>query len=362
MQERILAGTAKGLVEYHLNDEGTASFHKVHFLGFSVNLIYFDPNTDRWWVGLSHKHWGQKLHFSDDKGKTWYSIKIPSYKGLSLPNGKPAMMRQVWCLQSGGGDDKQGHLWMGTDPGGLFYSEDNGASFHLVEALWNHPSRQKQEQWFGAGSDYPFIHSIVVDPRNTDHVYIAVSCAGVFKTEDGGKSWVPKNKGLKAAYLPNPNVEVGHDPHRLVMFEAQPDILWQQNHCGIYVSRNAGDLWVEVSGSNGFPYYGFAIAIDEVDPAKAWVFPVESDENRISPDLKLQVLYTENFGEKWIDTSAGLPSENTFDIVLRHSAYKKNQSFVMGTANGNLYLQNRRNGNWECLSHNLTKVNTVLLA
>lgn len=355
-----LIGTAKGLVVYELPDQSTPLLRDIHFPGFAANMVFVDHRSGRWWIGLSHKHWGQKLHYSDDEGQSWEEARMPSLQGQTLPNGSPARLRQLWCMANAG-KDRPGGLWLGSDPGALFYSRNNGATFELVETLWNHSSREKEGQWFGAGSDHPFIHSIVVDPTNSDHVYIAVSCAGVFETNDGGKSWTPRNKGLKAAYLPNPNVEVGHDPHLLLMSPADPQVLWQQNHCGIYYSLNGGKEWHDCSNAEGLPSYGFGLAIDEEDPAQAWVIPVESDEQRIAPNLKIDVCRTVDFGLHWNIDSDGLPATPAFDIVLRHSFAKKKEHFFFGTTNGNLFYRNGRNSKWTILNSHLTKVNSVVI-
>jgi hypothetical protein len=353
----IFIATVKGLMQYDISDQD----HKpvaLYFKGFSVNLFFIDPRNNRWWVGVAHKHWGQKLHYSDNEGKTWESTSLPKYDGRLLPDGKTARLRQIWCLQHGG-VTRPDVLWMGTDPGGLFKSTDGGQTFHLVDSLWNHPSRSDLTQWFGAGSDHPFIHSIEVDPRDADHVYIAVSCAGIFETTDGGVQWRPKNNGLKAAYLPNPQAEVGHDPHSLKIHPIHSDILWQQNHCGIYYSKDQGSHWKDVSDPRGNPYYGFGLAVDDEDPAMAWVAPVESDENRIAPDLRLQIYKTTDYGASWVDDSKGLPSEFCFDIVLRHAMARKQGLFVIGTTNGNVYFRRSDHEPWQELARYLTKVNNV---
>ncbi len=358
--QQALIGTAKGLIVYEFPEDDTPKLSRIHFAGFSANMVYVDERSGRWWVGLSHRHWGQKLHYSDDGGENWQETALPSFRGKLLPNGSPAKLRQIWSMAHAGGD-RPDRLWVGTDPGGLFYSEDQGESFHLVTSLWDHPTRQTEGQWFGAGSDFPFIHSIVVDPRDSDHVYIAVSCAGVFETLDGGKSWQPRNKGLVAAYLPNPNVEVGHDPHLMLMSPANPDILWQQNHCGIYFTETGGKAWTNVSGAAGIPYYGFALAVDEADPSQAWVIPVESDEQRMAPNLRLEVFQTMDFGKTWTSDSLGLPEGKVFDIVLRQAFAKQKNLFVFGTTNGNVFYRNQRNVEWSALSTHLTKVNSVFL-
>ncbi|MDH5476617.1 MAG: glycosyl hydrolase [Cyclobacteriaceae bacterium] len=357
---KALIATAKGLLTFDIAPNIEPEMEEVHFIGLAVNMVYVDERTNRWWAGVAHKHWGQKLHFSDDNGKTWHETAVPSFRGLVMPDGKKAKLRQIWCMQHGG-VDKPDHLWLGTDPGGLFHSIDNGHSFQLVKGLWDHPSRMKEGQWFGAGSDYPFIHSIVVDSSDSNHVYVAISCAGVFETKDYGKTWAPKNKGLKATYLPTSNVEVGHDPHQLLHFKKNPKILWQQNHCGVFYSSNGGDQWEDVSVDQGYPNYGFSIAIDEEDPAKAWVIPVESDEKRIAPELSLSVFQTNNFGKTWKSVSEGLPRGFTFEIVLRQAFTKKNNIFLFGTTNGNLYYSLGEDILWKNISSHLAKVNAVYL-
>ncbi len=357
--KHVLLGTAKGLVVIDLQE--SARIADVHFEGFAVNMVYVDKRSERWWAGLSHKHWGQKLHYSNDAGASWKKKAVPKFGDATLPNGKPARLRQIWCMQHGG-VDKPNVLWMGTDPGGLFKSENGGETFKLVTSLWKHPSRKDELQWFGAGSDYPYIHSIVLDPKDSNHLYIAVSCAGVFETKDGGESWSAKNAGLKAAYLPNPDVEVGHDPHAVKMPDDHNHILWQQNHCGVYLSKDAANSWNDVSGSDGMPSYGFALAVDEKDPAYAWVVPADSDERRIAPNLALKVFQTSDFGQSWQEVSEGLPQEFAFDIVLRHAFDRREDYMVMGTTNGNVYMSKGPYVHWQSIAKNLTKVNSVMFS
>ncbi|MCA6074508.1 WD40/YVTN/BNR-like repeat-containing protein [Fulvivirga sedimenti] len=350
-----LIGTAKGLVVLDLDGP---KLEAIYFKGFSITMLHIDSRDQRWWVGISHKHWGQKLHYSEDFGNTWHETPTPVFEDATMPDGSRARVRQLWCMANAN-TDKPGNIWVGTDPGALFESDDNGKSFQLVTGLWNHPSRNNPGQWFGAGSDHPFIHSIVVDPLNSDHVYIAISCAGVFETTDGGKSWEARNSGLVAAYLPNPHVEIGHDPHLLLQHPVDRNVLWQQNHCGIYVSRDSGASWNDVSGKDGMPYYGFAIAIDDEDPARAWVIPVESDEQRVAPELQLKVYQTSDYGSSWQEMNDGLPEPPVFDIVLRHAFAKNGRNMLFGTTNGNLYFSDSGSPEWKLIMANLTKVNTV---
>lgn len=353
---QFLIGTSKGLLTSKV-ENNTFQLTAVHFQGMPVSMLYIDERTNTWWVGLSHRHWGEKLHYTYNRGETWHEAGLPSYAGHFYRQGKPALLKKIWTMQHAG-QDKPGYLWLGTEPGGLFFSSDNGQSFKLVESLWQHPSRLDDSQWFGAGKDYPFIHSIIIDPRDSNHIYIGVSCAGVFESRDGGKTWNAKNKGLIAAYLPNPKPEVGHDPHRLMQCPTNPEIIWQQNHCGIFRTVNGGEFWEEVSGKSGFPKYGFALAIDAFNTECAWVIPAQSDERRIPVDLKLSVCQTINGGRNWETINSGLPTSLSFDLVLRHGLIKKGNILVFGTNNGNLYIS--YNGKeWNLASGNLASVNCI---
>lgn len=356
--KKLLVGTSKGLVIFQRVD-GIWKIIDVQFRGLPVTVAYVDERNKTWWVGLAHRHWGQKLNKSTDEGASWKEVNAPKYPvSAKLGSGKPATLKKIWCIQHAGKDKPQG-IWIGTEPGGLFYSHDNGAHFELVESLWNHPSRKDENQWFGAGRDHPFIHSIVIDPRDSKHVYIAVSCAGVFETIDGGQTWHPRNKGLIAAYLPNPNVEVGHDPHRLLICASNPDVLWQQNHCGIFKTLNGGKEWLNVTDKNGLADYGFALAIDEEDSKMAWTIPAVSDLERVAPDLSLCVCKTDDGGQTWVPIRNGFPTTATFDIVFRHSLDKSDQLMAFGTTNGNVYLSEDAGIHWKVITNNLARVETV---
>ncbi len=359
MKAKLLVGTSKGLIIFSCSNQQWL-VEKVHFAGLPVSITYIDERTHTWWVGLSHRHWGEKLHFSNDEGKTWSDANIPSYQNYFYKEGIPTSLKRIWVLQHAGVDRPNG-MWLGTEPGGLFYSDDNGKSFLLIESLWDHPSRKDEKQWFGAGKDYPFIHSIVLDPNNSDHLYIGISCAGIFETNDGGQSWHSRNKGLKATYLPNPTAEMGHDPHRVMMCTQNTKTLWQQNHCGIFRSIDGGQSWNDVSGASGFPQYGFALAIDDKNENIAWVIPAQSDERRIPVDLKLSVCKTTDGGKTWKTITDGLPQVNAFDLSLRNALSRKDNILCFGTTNGNLYASHDEGESWVALSKNLASVSCVAL-
>ena len=354
---KLLVATAKGLIVFEQkNNDWQVS--TVHFMGLPVSMIYVDERTQTWWAGLPHRHWGQKLHRSTDGGKTWQQVATPRYpSNIPLKNGKSASLKLIWCMASAG-SDKLNELWLGTEPGGLFHSKNNGDSWDLVESLWQH--RVASDLWFGAGKDEPFIHSIVINPLNSNHLYIAVSCAGVYESMDYGATWQPRNVGLKATYLPNPDAEIGHDPHLLLACAEDPSVLWQQNHCGIFRSENGGKNWNDVSDKNGLANYGFALAIDLKNPNRAWVIPALSDEMRIPKDLALCVCRSEDAGHTWEALREGLPQHHCFDIVFRHAFAIDNQTLAFGTTTGNLFISENEGNTWRCLSNNLPRIDAVI--
>lgn len=346
----LLVGTRKGLAIYHKKNDQW-NYETMHFSGIPVSIAYADPATHFWWACLDHGHWGVKLHRSNNQGKTWEEVAAPAFpEGSEIKEGLPATTQYIWSLQNGG-LDRPGHLWLGTVPGGLFKSEDNGDSFHLVESLWEEPTRTTD--WFGAGMDHPGIHSILIDPRNSDHIFVGISCAGTYESVDNGKSWTIRNKGLYASFLPDPYAEVGHDPHLLRFCEAKPEVLWQQNHCGVYRSEDSGLNWKEVSDKTKNVYFGFPIEVSKTDPLKAWIFPSKSDEERTAINGGLSVCRTDDGGQTWNVFRKGLPQEACFDIIYRHCLVANEQTVAFGTTCGNLFISEDEGASWACLNNYL---------
>lgn len=356
-KSKLVLGTGKGLVVFENSQNGWKP-SEVSFRGMSISAYFFDSKTKTEWIGMYHKHWGPKLYKKTD-GKNWESIVSPSYpSGAKLSNGQPASLKKIWSITRTTLNDKD-RIWVGTQPGGLFYSDDNGEQFHLLESLWNLPSRIDGTKWFGTGTNQPFVHSIVAHPNKPEHLYIAVSSAGVFETKDYGKSWEPRNDGLIAAYLPNPQVEIGHDPHCLLICKSNPNVLWQQNHCGIFRSTNRGEYWENVTDKNGLANYGFAMGIDHSNPEVAWVIPATNDIERIPKDLALCVCKTEDGGKSWTPIRKGLPQGFTFDLVFRHAFAIDENHLAFGTTNGNLYYSEDSGTSWQCISTNLQRIENV---
>ncbi len=359
MKNRLFLSTRKGLITF-LRSGQHWRYEGVHFLGIPVSYTYIDSRTDTWWACLDHGHWGNKLHRSRDAGQHWEEVEAPRYpEGSMIKDDLPASVRYLWAFAQGAAD-QPGRIYVGTEPGGLFYSDDDGDHFKLVESLWNYPGRA--EQWFGGGRDYAGIHSILVDPRDSQHLYVGISVAGVFESKDGGTSWAPRNKGLRADFLPDPAAEVGQDPHLLVACQSAPDHLWQQNHCGIFRSVDAGAQWQDVSQPKGPANFGFAIAVDPQRPETAWVVPGISDGVRVAIDQALVVCRTEDGGQSWQELRQGLPQSHCFDIVYRHALALEEDTLVFGTTTGNVFLSPDRGNHWDLLTHTLPMVHAVCFA
>lgn len=355
----ILLGTRKGLLMLERRPNGW-QIARTAFAGAPVAFAMEDPRTGTFWATLDHGHWGQKLHRSRDRGVTWDEVTSPKYpEGAELGDGTAASLRYLWVLAPGGAD-QPGRIYAGTEPGALFVSDDDGENFSMVESLWNHESRKTA--WFGGGRDQPGIHSIIVDPRDSKHVQIGISCAGVFETTDGGASWAPCNKGLKATFLPNPDAEVGHDPHFVDFCLADPDVLWQQNHCGVFRSANGGESWDAVHEEGGPVDFGFAIAADQNDPNTAWVVPAENDDKRMAHSGSVMVGRTEDAGKTWTHLRNGLPQENCYDIVYRHALANSGDTLAFGSTTGNAWVSENRGDNWSTLGNYLPPIYSVRFA
>ena len=354
MRDKLLLGTRKGLLI--LNNNGADwSIESAHFEGVPVPYAMHDPRNDTLWVSLDHGHWGRKLHRSRDMGATWEEVEAPKYpEGDTIPPNfsVPAATSYIWLVEPGGADEAN-RLYVGTEPGGLFVSDDGGDSFQLMDTLWYHPTNK---HWFGAGRDHPGCCSIVVDPRDSRHLIVGISVGGVYVSRDGGETWEARNRGLYADYLPDPHHDFGHDPHIIVASPSNPDVLWQQNHCGIFRSVDDGVNWDNISENEGPACFGFALSVDAQDERVAWVAPAVSAEYRVPVDRAIRICRTEDGGRTWQDLRDGLPQDNAYDLIFRHAMDVSGDTLVFGTTAGNFYVTDDRGDHWRCLAHNLAVV------
>ena len=355
--KRLLVSTRKGLVIYKMAQKGW-QYESLHFEGIPVSLSYFDENKNCLWAFQDHGHWGVKMQRSFDFGNIWEEVASPVYPdGEEVKDGVPASLKYVWAVQH---ISQPSHkLLIGTDPGGLFISEDNGENWILNRGLWDREERKTS--WFGGGRDNPGIHSLVVDPRNNNHIYIGISCGGVYETFDGGISWHGKNKGLVADFLPDPHSEYGHDPHMLLASACNPDVLWQQNHCGIFRTSDGGNNWNNVGQEGGPAHFGFALTLDDRSDQRAWVAPAVSDGIRVAINQKLIICRTENAGKSWQVLDKGLPVDISFDIVYRHSLISNDDEIAFGTTTGNLFYSSDGGDHWQVVSNYLPMIYALSL-
>jgi photosystem II stability/assembly factor-like uncharacterized protein len=354
----LLLGTRKGLLVLERGASGWRLARRSHG-GVPVVYADADPRSGDVFALLEHGHWGGKLSRSRDGARTFEELPAPKYPDhAEVKDGVKATLGYLWCFQAAT-RDQPGRCYIGTVPGGLFRSDDGGATYALVEGLWNHPSR-KAEQWFSGGLDreYAGICSIICDPRRPERMLVGVSCAGVFETEDDGRTWTGRNKGLNASFLPNPEADYGHDPHFTTMCAAEPDVLWMQNHCGIFRSTDGARTWKDVS-QKPHAFFGFAIAADARNPERAWVVPGVSDEQRMAVDERLQVCRTDDGGKTWDPLRKGLPAEAAFDVVYRHALDAEGDQVAFGSTTGNVYASANGGDSWECVGSNFPPVYSV---
>ncbi|HMQ15709.1 MAG TPA: exo-alpha-sialidase [Phycisphaerae bacterium] len=363
MNERLLVGTRKGLFILRPS-AGRWSVEATAFLGDHVPMLLPDARDGSLYAALNLGHFGGKLHRSGDGGGSWEEIGVPTYPPRPDDADDRCPMRNVpipwkleliWSLETGGAD-QPGLLWCGTIPGGLFRSPDRGATWELVRSLWDHPARR---EWFGGGYDYPGVHSICVDPRNSRHVSVGVSCGGVWRTPDAGETWECRATGMFAEYAPPPQRENPHiqDPHRVAQCPAQPEHLWAQHHNGVFRTTDGGRQWREVPDVPP-SRFGFAVAVHPRDPETAWLVPAGSDERRIPVDGRVVVTRTRDGGRSFDVLSHGLPQEHAYDLTYRHGldVDVSGARLAFGTTTGNLFVSEDAGDHWRCVSTPLPPV------
>ncbi|MFC3107685.1 WD40/YVTN/BNR-like repeat-containing protein [Undibacterium arcticum] len=370
MQDRALLGTRKGLFELQRckgNTKGSGNHSwqiaASSFVGDPVTMMLSDPRDGSLYVALNLGHFGVKLHRRDAGASDWTEIAVPAYP--PQPPGDPAKPDVAWKLSliwalAAGGFDEAGVLWAGTLPGGLFRSNDRGDSWQLVEALWNVPGRS---EWFGGGYDTPGIHSICVDPRDSRHVLVGISCGGAWVTRDGGASWAPSAAGMRASYMPperedDQNIQ---DPHRIVQCGVAPDVLWCQHHNGIWRSTDGGANWLRQGQNNTVSDFGFAVAVHPHDPECAWFVPAQADQKRIPIDAALSVSRTRDGGQSFESLRSGLPQTHCYDLIYRHglAVDDDGQHLMMGSTSGGLWSSDDGGDSWHTVSTTLPPIYAV---
>lgn len=366
MDSRLLVATRKGLfmLEDAANGERPWRIVQSHFLGDPVTIVLPVAGTRRLYAALDHGHFGVKLHRSEDDGQSWTEINAPEYPqkpegidDIDPFSGQPIpwTLKRIWSMAAAPDDS----LWCGTMPGGLFRSWDGGDSWELIRSLWDHPARK---QWAGGGADWPGIHSVLVDPRDPDHVTVGVSVGGAWATRNGGESWESRTEGMWAAYLPPEQAgeSAAQDPHYIVQCPAAPDSLWCQHHNGVFRSIDSGETWREIKTIQP-SVFGFAVAVHPRDPDTAWFVPAIKDEQRIPVDGAVVVARTRDGGESFQELRSGLPQEHAYDLVYRHGldVDARGERLAFGSTTGALWISENQGEDWQQLSAHLPPIYCV---
>jgi hypothetical protein len=356
---RLWIATRKGLFAADRDGRGW-KLGEPSFLGDPVTMVLPDARDGAVYAALRLGHFGVKLHRSADGGATWQEIAAPAYPPKpeapagAEPDKTPWSTDLIWSLAAGA-PSQPGRLWAGTIPGGLFRSDDAGAHWSLVESLWQRPERA---QWFGGGYDHAGIHSICVDPRDPRRLALAVSCGGVWRSDDEGASWTLLGEGLRADYMPPEGQDdlAVQDPHLMVQCAAAPDTLWIQHHNGVFVSRDAGRQWSAVKGIQPSDF-GFAVAVHPQDPLTAWFAPAVKDERRVPVDARLVVTRTRDGGRSFQAFGQGLP-QPSWDLVYRHGLVVDDTGMLLAMASttGGLWTSDDGGEQWQEVSSHLPPV------
>ena len=351
----LLAGTRKGL----LIARGRAGSWTVQPLALPMTAVYavaVDTRrpTPRLFAAATSEHWGPTILHSDDLGASWDE---PDHAPVAFPKDIDAALGRVWQIQPGPASEPD-LVYAGTEPSALFVSHDGGVNFELVRPLWDHPHR---ENW-GAGYGGQAIHTIVPHAGEPERLLVAMSTGGVYRSFDGGASWSPANKGIKATFNPEDQryPEYGQCVHKVAGDCGDPDRLYLQNHNGVYRTDDWGGTWTSIA--DGLPgEFGFPIVANPARPDHAYLFPLTSDYLRFTPEYRCRVYGPTDAGATWAEVGAGLPESGFYSLVLRDAFTADGQdNLYFGTRSGELYAGGA--GGWTRIAENLPDVLSVRAA
>jgi photosystem II stability/assembly factor-like uncharacterized protein len=365
---RVLVGTRKGL--FFLRADGRRerwTLQGPRFLGEAVNHAVLDPRDGRTLLAaVKAGHLGPTVYRSTDAGESWAEAASPPAFAKAAPGEAGDSVSHVFWLAPGHSSEPA-RWYAGTSPQGLFVSDDAGSTWRGVEGFNANPDRRK---WIGGPQDAPpgggTLHSLNVDPHDPAHLYIGLSTGGVFETRDRGGTWAPLNRGTAADFLPDPGADYGHDPHCLRVHPVARDVVYQQNHCGIYRLDRPRATWVRIGermpkdiGDIGFP-----LVLHPRNPDALWVFPMDGRTvwPRVPIDGKPAVYGTRDAGSTWTRLDRGLPPEQGWFTVKRQAMAADTADPVglyFGTTGGEVWASFDEGREWRCLCRHLPEILSI---
>ena len=374
----VFVGTRKGGFVFSSDaDRKKWQASDIQFKSWNVMHMQLDPRDQRLHAAVSHVVYGPTTHYSDDFGQTWTqagevpAFSRPSKSGIPIATpdeaqlameGKrpeqhgPEKMIKVWNITPGRVSEP-GVLYAGVEPAALFKSTDRGESWTINDGFFDHPHRGT----FFPGNGGLCLHTILLDPARPERMYIGVSTGGCYRTDDGGLTWAPFNKNVRADFMPDPSPEYGHCVHKMALHPSAPEVLFQQNHCGVYRSDNAATDWVDIGEDRLPSRFGFPIAVHPHDPRTVYVVLEESDEYRMSVDGRFAVWRSRDAGESWQRLTAGLP-ERAHLVALRDAMATdslEDAGIYVGTNTGQLFYSRDAGDSWELLADYLPGILSV---
>jgi len=361
---RVLVGTRKGA--FIVTSDGRRKDWKVngpHFGGWEIYHVKGSPaEPDRLYASQSSGWFGQVVQRSDDGGATWEPVGNEfTYEGEVGEHlwydgtPRPWEFKRIWHFEPSLDDPDT--VYAGAEDAAFFRTSDGGKTWQELPALRTHESGPRWQP--GAGG--LCLHTIVLDPANRDRMFIAISAAGAFRTDDGGKSWLPINRGLRSGSIPDEDAEVGHCVHRIAMHPSRPDTLFMQKHWDVMRTDDAGGQWREISG-NLPSDFGFPIAVHAHEPDTVYVVPIKSDSEHYVPDGKLRVYRSRTGGDEWEPLTKGLPQRNCYHNVLRDAMAVDSLDpcgIYFGTSGGQVYGSADGGDSWKAIVKDLPAVLSV---
>ncbi len=358
---RVLVGTRKGA--FVLTSDAARERWEIagpHFAGWEIHHLKGSPaDLNRLYASQYSGWFGQLIQRSNDGGKTWEAVGnkfvydgVPGTHQWYDGTPRPWEFKRAWHLEPSLTDPDT--VYAGVEDAALFRTTDGGQTWHELSGLRGHGSGPRWQP--GAGG--MCLHTILLDPSNSGRIFIAISAAGVFRSDDAGKTWQPINRGLKSQYIPDPNADVGHCVHRIAMPRSRPGVLFMQKHWDVMRSDNAGDSWQEISG-NLPTDFGFVIEVHAHEPETIYVVPIKSDSEHFPPDGKLRVYRSRTGGYEWEALTKGLPQNDCYVNVLREAMAVDSLDecgIYFGTTGGQIYASSDAGDTWTPIAQHLPGV------